>query len=248
MAVVWKLLVKDVGELGEWVESPMVQVSEPSVTILVLGGKAADNILSVAQSKEAQEALQQMDGNEVAFDVTAVVKDDDMIVASVDVPEDVPCGVDAPYMILWHSKRVKAEYAEKLLLADPDSVVDYMSYDPPVHLRGTVSLAPPSDDGPISEGALLKVETLPLPNKQAEPKGHATFVQEELADAWKAKLAASVKEDPPGPEGCKLKANVQAVGKPGHIYLRWGAAARDMTAKEIGDILEERLKELMAKA
>lgn len=239
----WKLNVRDVGELSEWMEG-MAQPAEPSVTLLDLDGKAPRNILTAQEIKQAQAVLQSMDGSEVKFEVKSVMKHENMIVAEVDVPEDVPCGTDMPHLILWHSPKVKPTFAYELL-RDPESCIDSMCYDPPLNLLGIVGLETQSGDPAFHEGKFLKVETLPRANRQAEPKGHATFLQEEQADAWKAKLAASVKNDAPGPEILKLKANVQQAGKPGHLYLRWGASAGDMTARELGEILEERLQELM---
>jgi len=247
ISIFWKLAVKDVGELSEWVESSFDQSTETHVTLLLLGGSVASNDFSPADTKQAQEALQGMSGCEVTFGVTAVLQHGDMIVAEVDLPEELPCGMPSPHLILWRSKRVSPDFAYELL-RDPEICVDSMGYDPPILLRGIVSLESQSDDPGLFEGKFLKVETLPRANPQAEPKGHATFLQEEHADAWKAKLASSVKEDPAGPEGCKLKANVQAAGRPGHIYLRWGAVFGDMTAKEIAEILEKRLQELMNKS
>jgi len=247
----WKLAVKDIGELNSWLEHGRFHdmdqpAPEAHVTLLHLGGSAASNDLSPSEVKEAEDALQRIKGTEVTIDVTSILKHGDLIIAEVDLPEDVPCALSLPHLMLWQSKKVRAGLAARLL-RDPDQCVDSMCFDPPLSLCGIVSIES-MDDPHFYTGKLLKVETLPLPNKQAEPKGHATFVNEEDADAWKAILARSIKEELAGPEGCKLKANVQGAGRPGHIYIRWGAAFSDMTATEIGEILEERLQELMDEA
>jgi len=217
------------GELSNWMEP--VGWSAEGDKMSLLGGV-----------KEAQEALQRMDGTEVNFDVTAILKHEELIVAEVCLPEDVPCASAYPHLILWRSSKASAGLAYDLL-RDPDRCTDSMCFDPPLCLRGVICGEKKEDPANFA-GKILKVETQPLLTKQAEPKGHATFLREEDADEWKAELAASVKEDPAGPEGCKLKANVQGAGRPGHIYLRWGAAFASMTAKEIVNILETRLQEL----
>lgn len=244
----FKLVVKDVGELSDWMEpvgwNQEGDKIEPHITLLISGDNALNNYRPAGEVKEAQEVLQRIDdGTEVTFDVTAVLKHEDAIVAEVDLPEDVPCASALPHLILWRSQRASPGLAWQLL-RDPDSCADSACFDPPLSLRGIISVEKKEDPANF-EGKVLKVEAQPLANKQAEPKGHATFLREEDADAWKAPLATSVKENPAGPEGCKLKANVQGAGRPGHIYLRWGAAFSNMTAKEIVQILEGRLEELM---
>jgi len=244
----WKLAVKDIGELSSWLEHGRFHdmdqpAPEPHVVLCHLGSEAKSNNLSPSDVKEAPDALQLIDGTEVTFDVTAILKHGDLIIAEVDLPEDVPRAVSMPYLMLWKNKKVPAGLAYRLL-REPDQCMDSMCFDPPLSFTGIVCIES-MDDPHFYTGEHLKVETVPLPNKQAEPKGHATFVSEETADEWKAVLAKSIKEDLAGPEGCKLKANVQGAGRPGHLYIRWGAAFSDMTAKEIGEILEERLRELM---
>ena len=150
-------------------------------------------------------------------------------------------------MILWRSKFASPDLAYELL-HDPSRCIDSMIYYPPLCLQGTVTREKSLGDSLIWEGAFLKMETIPRLTRQAEPKGHATFLDVEHAMTWKERLAVSIKEWPAGPGDLKLKANVQAAGKPGHIYLRWGAMAGDMTASEIGEILETRLQELMKKS
>lgn len=244
----WKLAVKDVGELSNWMEpigwNQEGDKVEPHVTLLIAGDNAANNYCSAGELKEAQEVLQRIDdGTEVTFDVTAILKHEDLIIAEVDLPEDVNCASALPHLMLWRSQRATPSLAYQLL-RDPQSCADSACFDPPISLRGIVTVEKKEDPSNF-EGKILKVEIQPLLNKQAEPKGHATFLCEEDADTWKAPLAQSIKEDPAGPEGCKLKANVQGAGRPGHIYLRWGAAFSNMTAKEIVQILETRLGELM---
>jgi len=244
----WKLVVKDVGELSKWMEpvgwgANSGEETEPHVTLLALGGDAKSNDPEV-DIKEAHKALQQMVGTEVTFEVTAVAKHEDLIVAEVELPEDVPCALALPYLMLFRSSQKASPGLACQILRNPDRCADSMVFDPPISLCGIIS-GEEKEDPMNFEGKFLKVENQPLLNKQAEPKGCATFLREEDADAWKAPLAASVKQDPAGPEGCKLKANVQGAGRPGHIYLRWGAAFSTMTAKEIVDILETRLQEIM---
>lgn len=239
----WNLVVKDVGELRGHMEPVGWNQSgasiEPHVALLGLGGKPKDSDLE----REAQKTLQDLDGDEVTFDVTAVLKHEDLIVAEVDLPEDVPCTLTLAHMVLWHSQRVSPGLAYELL-RDPARCADSLCFDPPITLKGIIT-GEKKDDPSCFEGKFMKIETQPLATKQAEPKGTATFLREEEADEWKTKLASSIKDNPAGPEGCKLKANVQGAGRPGHIYLRWGAAFSTMTAKEITKILEDRLQELM---
>lgn len=244
----WKLVVKDVGELSNWMEpigwSQEGAKTDPQVALLISDGKESDKPLSPADAKDAQEALQQLDGKEVTFNVTALVKHVDLIVAEVDLPEDVPYAVTLPHLKLWRSEKNLPSLVNDLLRGDPSSCADSLCFDPAIALRGIIT-GEKKEDPMNFVGKFLKVENQPLLNKQAEPKGCATFLQEEQAEQWKASLAKSIKEDPAGPEGCKLKANVQGEGRPGHIYLRWGAAFANMTAKEIVKILEGRLAELI---
>lgn len=239
----WQLAVNDLGDLQSWLAPDLKPLENPGVTLLVLGGNAASNSISHQEFEQVQENLQEMDGREVPFDVTHVLTHDDMILAKVTLPEEVPSASATPYLTLWASKRVRPVFAQELLSCPEMCTVSEVA--PALRLLGVIRLLTQSGDPTFFEGELLKVETHPRPSRQTEPKGHATFLDEELAAAWTASLAASIRERPPGPDVCKLKAKVQAVGMPGHVYLRWGAAAADLTASDIGAILEERLQELM---
>jgi hypothetical protein len=91
----------------------------------------------------------------------------------------------------------------------------------------------------------MKTETHRRVSRQAEPRGHATFLDEKHANVWTEALVSSLQRQPAEPIEWKLKAKTQAQGIPGHIYLRWGAAAGGITASEIGQVIESRLEELM---
>lgn len=241
----WKLAVKDVGELQHWLDPGQDLIADPHVTVLVTGGHTDSKDLSPNEVRQAEEVLLQMLDSEMAFDVTAVIKHRDMIVAEVATPDDMPCAKAMLHMVLWHSKLIAPTDFVRCLRCDPDAAccLDSMCFDPPLSLQGTVTSESPEDPA-FFAGTMVKVVTQPRPTAQAEPKGHATWLDEEMAEKWKARLAASAKEQPVGPEESKLKVTVQGVGKPGHVYLRW-SAKHEMTAKDLVQIIETRLRELV---
>merc|ERR1712129_107385 len=207
------------------------------------GGNAARSELSPRELQHVQEVLQEMQGREVEFEVTAVVQHEDMIVAEVVLPDDIPCAHDLPHLVLWRSSSVQPTFAFDLLATPPDNAKQLLQQ--PLCLQGVIALQTQSGAPTEMVGRHLKVEIHPRPSRQTEPKGHATFLDETEAASWKAALAGSVKQAGVGPAAWKLKANVQAEGRPGHLYLRWSAAAAETTAAEIIAVLEERLMELM---
>lgn len=253
----WKLAVDDASELRNWSAMGLRQVDRLHITLLYLGGKTTEqaaplNSLAVDDMLLMEEALRNMDGRELTFHVTAILKHPDMIIARVALPDQVPCASSLPHLTLCRSPSVAPVFAQELLKF-PERC-DVSDVSPPLLMRGIIGLEIGSGERvgvfesnktTTYEGPLLKVMTNPRPSRQTEPSGHATFHCEVDAQAWAAQLAASVKERPLGTEACKIKARLQAPGKPGHLYLKWGAVAGDMTADEIGASLEARLQELM---
>lgn len=112
--------------------------------------------------------------------------------------------------------------------------------------RAVAPVAAEPGEATTCSGELLMVTTNARPSRQTEPTGIVTllFCDEEQSKVWATKLAASIKQRPAGPELAKLKARVQAEGRPGHIYLKWGAVAGDLDADALVEILEGRLKQL----
>lgn len=256
----WKIAVEDAVDLHSWVVPGMVSIDALHVTLLYLGGKTAAeaaraNDLSAEASQQIYEALEAMSDCEVPITVTRVLKHHEMVVAQVTLPDDVPCASPVPHLTLCRSPAVRPVFA-KDLLRDPQSCT-VIELSPPLRLRGHVRLetacahsgGPQRDlGGPtVFEAKFLKVETKGRSSRQEEPRGFATFINLREGDAkkWAAKLAASVKERPAGPPLCKLKVRMQQDGQPGHLYLKWGASAGGMDAREISAILEQRLQELM---
>lgn len=251
----WKLAVQDVGELRNWAKPELKPIEDLHVTLLYTGGKgdaeaAAINSLSLEDLQLTRDALQRIAGKEVEFTVTSVFTHEDIVLAEVALPADLPCTDAKPHITLCISPDVKPVFA-KQVIRDPDSCI-VSEVIPPLCLRGVVCLqsginerAVGPGDATFFEGTLLKVETNPRPSRQTEPSGTATLICAGDVPALAARLADSVKSRPVEPVSCRLKARVQAPGKPGHIYLKWAAVAGNMDATELGTILEARLRELM---
>mmetsp|Transcript_6942 Transcript_6942/g.14991 ORF Transcript_6942/g.14991 Transcript_6942/m.14991 type:complete len:262 (-) Transcript_6942:97-882(-) len=254
----WKLAVEDVGELRSWARPGLMPIERPHVTLLYLGAKASAEVarindLSSQELQLMEETLLQIDGSEVMFEVTEVLEHPGMIVAVVALPSHVPCAARFPYMTLCRSDLVVPAFARSLLEDRGSCQVSALS--PPRRLRGIISLemgtnsrATAPKDPTIFAGTLLRVETHPRASHQTEPTGNATLYvgSEEKSRAIAAELAASARERPMGPETYKLKVRPQAPGKPGHLYLKWGAVAGSLQAAEIASILEVRLQELLS--
>mmetsp|Transcript_60379 Transcript_60379/g.95906 ORF Transcript_60379/g.95906 Transcript_60379/m.95906 type:complete len:262 (-) Transcript_60379:187-972(-) len=254
----WKIALSDVGELREWGSPGLVAVPDLHVTLLYLGGKtgveaAACNDMSAEDCQSSLEALQRMEGNEIDLFVTAVVKHPEMTVAKVELPNDIPCA-SFPHLTLYRSPAVAPKLAKEIVRGSQANQVCKIS--PPMKLRGVILLESGSHNRPIKAeiadptkyvGKLLRVETNARASRQTEPSGHATFLAGSEAEVgnFANLLAASIKERPAGPDSLKFKAKVQAPSKPGHIYLKWGATANNLTAESICEILEARLQELM---
>lgn len=242
----WKLLVEDIGDLQSWLEADPAKVEKPHITLLVLGGTAARNTFLAEEFEHAKRRLQCLDGSEVDVQAVTVFRHDDIIVVQVQLAADVPCASGVPHFILWHSEQVsrkrRTSLAIDMIEGREDCIMSTLC--PPLSLRGVVCLESQSGESTTFIGKLLGVETHPRPSRQTEPQGHAWFVDADLAQAWTASLAASLRQEAAGPPDLRLKANVQSPGKPGHIYLKWGAAVADTTASELGRIIEERLRQL----
>jgi len=254
----WKIALSDVGELRDWGSPGHVAVEDLHVTLLYLGGKsateaAAYNDMSAEDCHMTVEALQRWKGVQVDLLVTAVVKHPEMLVAQVELPNDIPCA-SAPYLTLCRSPGVAPKLAKEIVQERQASQVSTLS--PPMKLKGVICLECGPDERPIKAevadpsrfvGKVLRVETHPRVSRQTEPTGHATFLEgsEGEIETSACRLATSIRERPTGPPSLKFKAKVQAAGKPGHIYLKWGATASDLTAETICEILEARLQELM---
>mmetsp|Transcript_14681 Transcript_14681/g.41978 ORF Transcript_14681/g.41978 Transcript_14681/m.41978 type:complete len:261 (+) Transcript_14681:64-846(+) len=251
----WKLAVPDVGELRSWAKPELKPIEDLHVTLLYVGGKsdaeaAAMNGLSVEDFRLTRDAVQGVAGKEVNFTVTSVFTHEDIVVAEVALPADLPCTEATPHLTLCLRPGIKPVFA-KQVIRDPGSC-SVSEVIPPLCLRGVVCLqsginerAVGPGDATFFEGTFLKVETNPRPSRQTEPSGIATLICAGDVLALAARLADSVKNRPVDPVSCKLKARVQAPGKPGHIYLKWAAVAGNMDATELGTILEARLRELM---
>eukprot|EP00927_Polykrikos_kofoidii_P051110 TRINITY_DN44917_c0_g1_i1.p1 TRINITY_DN44917_c0_g1~~TRINITY_DN44917_c0_g1_i1.p1 ORF type:complete len:254 (+),score=36.89 TRINITY_DN44917_c0_g1_i1:80-841(+) len=246
----WKLDVKGVEQLGHFVPPGEQLNQDPYVLLMLFGGNdPARRHEGVHESpgirlSGIQEDLEAQQGKEEIFEVTVVLVHEDMIVAEVVLAPQFPCAVSFPHLVLWRSLDVQPIFAYELLSCP--GLATRTDLDVPVRLTGTIALRSQSGGPTRFSGDILAVETHPRAARQAEPKGHATFLSEELADKWKQPLAASIRSNRAGPEAWKLKANVQGAGRPGHVYLRWGAAAAEITAEEISEVLEARLRELMA--
>lgn len=253
----WKVAIQDADELRIWTAPGLVPIDELHVTLLYLGGKTAAeaaeaNDLSPEDCQQMFDALQLLNGSEVTLHVTEVLKHTDMIVAKVELPNNVACASTLPHLTLCRSPAVAPKLAQSLV-GCPQSC-EICKLPMPLTLRGIVCLETGLAARPVVNdiadpssfvGRFLRVETNPRPTRQTEPTGHATFLHgtEEEIQAWAAQLAASVKTQSAGPASLKLKARVQAPGKPGHLYLKWGATASDLAAKEIGAVLEARFQE-----
>lgn len=255
----WKVAVQHNGELDQWRAPGLVPPSDFHVTLLYIGGKADDeaaeaNGLSSEHFRMTLEALHRFDNSEVEFSLTAIMKHPEMIIARVQLPEDLPCAC-APHLTLCRSPGVAPKFAKELM--NCPSMCDVQELAPGLTFRGVVSLEVSSSaerprtgdvvDPTTFEGQLLSVQTNARAGRQTEPSGCASFLTgtEDEIQKWAAALVASNKERPAGPASCKLKLRVQAPGKPGHLYVKWGATAATLEAKEIGTILEERLQELL---
>lgn len=243
----WKLAVEDVSALQGVVGADVGIIENPHVTLIVLGGNAARDKFSPFEFEKAQDSMQKMDGKEVEFTAVALLKTKDMIVVEVVLPDVVPCASGSPHLVVWHSDQVSRAARTVRALEMLDGVQDctISSISPPASLRGRLQLERQSGDPMIFHGELLTVETYPRPTRQSEPRGHATFVSEDVAEKWAAPLADSLRKSAAGPSDLKLKANLQAPERPGHIYLRWGAAEAQTTAEDLGTIIEARLQQLM---
>lgn len=255
----WNISLPDVAELRDWVSPGLVAVKDLRVTLLYLGGKSAieaapHNDMSAEDCQLTFEALQRLEGTEVDLLVTAVVKHPEMIVAQVQLPKDIPCASGPHHLTLCRSPGAAPKLAKEIVRGPEAGQVSNLS--PPVSLRGVICLECGSSDRPtLAEvadptsfvGKFLRVETNVRASRQTEPTGIATFLEgsEEEIQAHSCRLANSIKERPAGPATLKLKAKVQAPGKPGHIYLKWGATAKDLAAESICEIVEARLQELM---
>lgn len=254
----WKIVLPDVGELRDWVSPGLAAVEDLHVTLLYLGGMsaieaAAHNGMSAEECQLSVEALQRLEGTQVDVLVTAVVRHPEVIVAQVKLPNDVPCA-PCPHLTLCRSPGVAPKFAKEVVQDFQASHTFELS--PPKNLQGTICLECGSYNHPVKNdisdptmfvGRFLRVETNVRSSRQTEPTGHATFLKGSNEDnqTLANRLATSIKERSAGPASLKFKARVQAPGKPGHLYLKWGATASGLSAENICDILEARLQECM---
>lgn len=254
----WKIALSDVGELRDWVSPGLVAVDDLHVTLLYFGGRTAteaavNNAMSAEDCQLTSETLQGLNGVEVELFVTAVLKHPEMIVAQVELPSNIPCA-GSPHLTLCRSPGVAPKLAKEIIENPYTSKVSKLSK--PMKLQGVIRLECGSSDRPAKAevgdpttfvGKFLRVETNARASRQTEPTGHATFLKgsEGEIQTFACRLATSIKERPAGPASLKFKGKVQAPGKPGHIYLKWGATAKDLAAESICEILEARLQEFM---
>lgn len=236
----------------------MINIDSLHVTVLYIGGKSIEQVaarenMAVETCQMLIDNLKQLEGQEVEFLVNAVVKHPEVIVAQVELPAEIPC-LDTPHLTLCRSSAVAPKFAKEVAKGQHSGEI--FNFERPLVLRGTICLESGPRERPLKPevasptsytGELLSVQTSERASRQTEPSGHVTLLQgsEEEILVLAADLAASIKERPAGPASLKLKARVQAPGRPGHIYLKWGATAGDLSAQDIGEILAERLKEIM---
>lgn len=251
----WKLSLPAIPELERFLVPGMTPVEHLHVTLLYVGGKAPTEAAAVAgldvdDYRLTFQALQAMQGKEVSFEVSEVLKHESMVVCKAEIPENVPCVERRPHLTLCMEQGVRPVQAKELLASPAACEVTELS--PPLRLQGTVELqsgvnskAAAPGDATSFTGSLLQVETNPRPSRSSEPTGNATFIDQSQVSVYAAKLAASVKEQAPGPAAWKMKARVQAADRPGDIYLKWAAVAGSLEAQEICQVLEDRLRELM---
>ena len=115
-------------------------------------------------------------------------------------------------------------------------------------LASARAAAGPSDADAF-HGAHFSLQVNPRPSRQTEPSGSLTFTFASDAECRQvaALLAESIKAHRAGPEDLRLKARIQAPGKPGHVYLKWGATS-SIGADGLADIISKRLEELKVAA
>lgn len=145
----WKLAVES-NELRCFHAPGLVPVEQLHVTLLYLGGRSAAkaaplNDLSVEDLELMSQALQEMKGMEVYFDVTRVLQHADMILAEVALPESLPCAKANPHVTLCRSEHVAPIFAQTLL-ENPSSCVALDARK--LRLCGVVDL----EEGPARPG------------------------------------------------------------------------------------------------
>jgi len=166
----WKLAISDIGELADLKQAGLEPVTPSHVTLLYIGGKVSNaklaslNATSEEVCLKVQQALEQLQGQEFEFVVPRVLQHDEMIVAEVSLPAEVPCAKARPHLTLCRSPTVAPVFAQSLM--DDPSTCTVVAV-PSVRLRGVIELEMglarpgqlrPKREADLAEGTWAKVK------------------------------------------------------------------------------------------